>query len=191
VNGFQGKFRRGGRIRQRTEGRPDIFPCRAPLTGGIRRYRKRGCPEFQGKGIDAVAQILRSQAFSIENVSQMASAAGACDFRAPPAARMDACDGVRQGIIKTGPAASGIEFVFRPEQRRTAFAAGIDARLKEADEFPGKGRFRSLVFDNAFFRFREGAARAGRAGIGYVPGGGNPSIHGHDSSHAFRNHAYP
>ena len=121
----------------------------------------------------------------------MASAAGACDFRAPPAARMDACDGVRQGIIKTGPAASGIEFVFRPEQRRTAFAAGIDARLKEADEFPGKGRFRSLVFDNAFFRFREGAARAGRAGIGYVPGGGNPSIHGHDSSHAFRNHAYP
>ena len=144
MNRFQGKFRRGGRIRQRTEGRPDIFPCRAPLTGGIRRYRKRGCPEFQGKGIDAVAQILRSQAFSIENVSQMASAAGACDFRAPPAARMDACDGVRQGIIKTGPAASGIEFVFRPEQRRTAFAAGIDARLKEADEFPGKGRFRSL-----------------------------------------------
>jgi len=28
-------------------------------------------------------------------------------------------------------------------------------------------------------------------GTGTPGGGGNPPIHGHDSSHAFRNHAYP
>lgn len=84
--------------------RPVLFSVPCASMGAVRHGRLRRSLEFQGKGIDAVARVFRRQAFSGEDVPQMCSAPGACDLRAPPLACVDASDGVRQGIVKAGPA---------------------------------------------------------------------------------------
>lgn len=116
---------------------------------------------------------------------------GAGDFRALAGVLANFSDGVRQGVVKAGPSAAGIEFVFRPEQGFPAFAADIGALFEKADESSGKGRFRSLMLNDALFRFSQRMPPAGGTGIRHALGGGNSSFHGHDARHAFRDRRHP
>jgi hypothetical protein len=53
------------------------------------------------------------------------------------------------GLVKSGPAASGVEFGVRQKQLRAAGTAGIAALLKELIVFPREGSFRSTLSKNA------------------------------------------
>lgn len=72
-------------------------------------------------------------------MSQVSSAMGAGDFRALAGVLANFSDGVRQGVVKAGPSAAGIEFVFRPEQGFPAFAADKVPCSKKLTNLPEKG----------------------------------------------------
>ena len=82
---------------------------------------------------------------------QVSSAAAADDLRPLPVRVRLAADSPFHFIIKTGPAASGFEFIHRVIQQGITLFAMVAAPFEKVIVFTRERSFRSLVKDHIFF----------------------------------------
>ena len=68
--------------------------------------------EFHRDGVNAVTSVFGSEAFAGEDVTQVAAAIGTVNFRTLAVWVGQASHGAGDLIVKTWPAAEGVEFVF-------------------------------------------------------------------------------
>lgn len=98
-----------------------------------------------------MAGVLLGEAFTFEDVAQMAAAVGADYLRAAPVRVRMSLDTVRIFFIKTRPAAARLEFCLRRVKRVVAAATDKRARRIQRLVLAGERPFRSLVDDDSLF----------------------------------------
>ena len=98
-----------------------------------------------------MTNILGCQPFTKKNMAEMTSATGTRDFGPPTVGIGRTPDGARDLVIETGPSATGVEFVRRTVQRRTALPAYIGSGGFMFVETPRKKSFGTLFEDHVFF----------------------------------------
>ena len=96
-------------------------------------------------------RVFRGEFLAAENVPQM-TAAGCAQYLGPaPVGISDIFDAAKNLIVKTGPAAAGMEFAPGIVKRCITAAAKVRPRIGSRFIFTGERRFGAFVYDNLFF----------------------------------------
>jgi len=95
--------------------------------------------------------VLWGEMFSAKNMTEVGAAGGTLDLGAISIriAQFLYCTG--DGVVKTGPAAAGIEFIFRMKKNRSALAANIGSFAKKLVVFPAERSFGAFMKDHTLF----------------------------------------
>lgn len=95
--------------------------------------------------------VFWGETFSAKNMPEVGAAGSTLDLGAI-SIRIEQflyCAG--DGIVKTGPTATGIEFIFRMEKSRPALTANVGSLAKKLVVFPAERSFGAFMKDHAFF----------------------------------------
>ena len=87
-----------------------------------------------------MAGVLRGHSLALEDMAQMAAAPRASDLGPQAVGIQRPLHGTRKMVVKTGPAAAGIELRLGREQPISAPPANVRAGLEDAPYVPENGR---------------------------------------------------
>jgi len=103
-------------------------------------------------GIDAVANVLFGESFTVEDVAQVCPTVGAKDLGSNFVLVELLFDRARYLIVEGGPATTRMEFVRRVVQRYSAISAHVDALFEMICVFARERRFCSLFEQDEPFK---------------------------------------
>jgi hypothetical protein len=97
-------------------------------------------------------RIFRGKPFTLEQVPQMSATPGTHDLHALTIRIRYPSYRPLNLVVETGPTASRMKLVGGTVQRTPTLFTRVSSRPREITIDPGKGLFRPLVEDHAFFR---------------------------------------
>ncbi len=130
---------------------PEAAPGEDRFLGALALLALLARPEVEREGIDAMSGVFGGKTFAFKNVAQVTAAGGAEDFRTPAVGVGTAAPGSGHFVVKTGPAAAGVELVAGAVQRGPAAAADIGSVGLVVPVAAAEGRFRGPRFNNGLF----------------------------------------